>query len=887
MESFLSQLKLIDNGTKWHKVDLHIHTPESREYKDKKVSYEAIMETAKSARLDMIAITDHNTGAGIDQAKQAAKTTDLVLLPGVEIEVEGIHVLGIFSESSTADDIKYVLHNLKIKDKDMGKKETISDVELSIPQVLREITRAGGIPIIAHTDSSKGLTKEIKGMWRTKLIQHETLKVLEITKNETKKFFDGTDPYYQRKLACIKNSDAHSLEEIGRRATWIKMGECNFRGLKQIIHEPDLRISLAEPRPEPYPRIIGMDVSGGLYKDDIFHFNNNLNCIIGGRGAGKSAIIDFIRFALDSPPRTSEFLREFNQRIVNLLGVGNSVRLCVDSGDGKYIIERYLLDFATERVSGKEERVTEMFSEEAIYQMIDGQVVEVSKPVWEIFDIEVFGQGEVFELTRRADDQLKLIDEYIGAEELFQQEKDLIGDLGTNSKEIIGLQEREAALAEKLKARTELKEKIRKLEGQLKADIFKNHVLWQAEKRYFAEVRSNLQLERNSIQDNINETVIPELPEIDEKSPNIGAVKEVSELFAELFRSLLTSRQNELALIDKTTGKINSKFIAWKREFDVHEEKFKDKLAELGVSSYKALAEQLNSFKTQEFNLEKKVLPQYQTATKELRRVQGERRQLLASLETTQKEVREKRLKVVKEMSGELEKGDVKIKINPGANRKKFFGLLDEIYAGSDIYRRKEQLQKICLSTTPLELVDLILGEKEDKLVELCGITDDTARKIVRTPSYEELHRLQVCPLQDQLAVYLKKAKGEDFSPLKDLSYGEKCTAIFSIALLGKKKPLLVDQPEDELDHAFVIDNIVEHIRGVKEKRQLLVSTHNANIPVLGDAELIFKVTKVAGEDKCTVEEQGAFEKESIIEKLQGLEGGPEAFRRRREKYGI
>jgi predicted ATPase len=238
-------------------------------------------------------------------------------------------------------------------------------------------------------------------------------------------------------------------------------------------------------------------------------------------------------------------------------------------------------------------------------------------------------------------------------------------------------------------------------------------------------------------------------------------------------------------------------------------------------------------------------------------------------------------------MSGELQKGDVKIEINPRANRKKFFDLLDEIYAGSDIYRRRDQLQKICLSTTPMELVDLILNKNKDKLVESCGITEDTAGKIVRTPGYEELHQIQVCLLQDELAVYLRKAKGEDFSPLKDLSYGEKCTAIFSIALLGKKKPLLVDQPEDELDHAFVIDNIVEHIRGVKEKRQLLVSTHNANIPVLGDAELILKVTKVPGEDKCTVEEKGAFEKESIIGKLQDLEGGPEAFRRRREKYGI
>jgi hypothetical protein len=610
MESFLSQLKLVDNGARWYKLDLHVHTPKSHDYKDTNTSYEAIVQKSVSSGLDMIAVTDHNTGAGYEEMRAAARGTSLVVLPGVEITVAGIHVLGIFPEKDTATDINYLLHNLKIKDEHMGKKETISSIELSIPQVLEEITNAGGLPIIAHTDSSKGLAKELEGMYRTKLIQHKAIKVMEITRDTSKRFFDGTDPSYKRKLACIKSSDAHCLDEIAQRATWIKMGQCNFRGLKQIIHEPDLRISLTEPSPEPYPTIIGMDVSGGLYKDDIFHLNKNLNSIIGGRGAGKSAILDFIRFALNSPPRSGEFLREFNQRIARLLGVGNSVRLCVDNGDGTYIIERYLLDFSTERLSGREERVTEIFSEESIYQIINGQPVEVSKPVWEIFDIEVFGQGEVFELTRRADDQLKLIDEYIGAEELFKQEKDQISNLKTNSKEIIGLQEQEATLAEELKVRTELKEKIKKLEEQLKADIFKDHGLWQAEKRYFSEVMDSLELEGKSIQDKIDETVIPELPEIDEKSPNIGTINKVSELFQELFDNLLISRQNELALLDKITGKINSKFTAWERQFDAHEEIFRDKLAELGVSSYKALADQLSSLKKQEFNLEKKVLPQ-------------------------------------------------------------------------------------------------------------------------------------------------------------------------------------------------------------------------------------------------------------------------------------
>lgn len=259
MQDFLSQIKLVDNGAKFYKTDLHFHTPESHDYKDKSIPYKDLVEKAISKGINMIAITDHNTGTGYKKMLKAANGTSLVVLPGVEITVEGIHILGIFPEKDTAEDVTYLLHNLKIKDKDMGKKETISNVELSIPKVLEEITNAGGIPIIAHTDSDKGLTKATKGRWRTELIRHKHLKVVEITKDATKRFFDGSDPQYNKKLSCIKSSDAHHPNEIGQRATWIKMGECSFRGLKQIIHEPDLRIYLTEPVSDNYPKIIGMD----------------------------------------------------------------------------------------------------------------------------------------------------------------------------------------------------------------------------------------------------------------------------------------------------------------------------------------------------------------------------------------------------------------------------------------------------------------------------------------------------------------------------------------------------------------------------------------------------------------------------------------------------
>jgi ABC-type lipoprotein export system ATPase subunit len=145
---------------------------------------------------------------------------------------------------------------------------------------------------------------------------------------------------------------------------------------------------------------------------------------------------------------------------------------------------------------------------------------------------------------------------------------------------------------------------------------------------------------------------------------------------------------------------------------------------------------------------------------------------------------------------------------------------------------------------------------------------------------------LQVCNMDAIPHILLKKAGESSFTELQKLSLGEKCSAILSIALLQKDKPLVIDQPEDELDPSFIGENIVEAIRKVKGQRQLVFCTKDPNIPVLGDAELVLKVRKEPGVPFCRVEAQGSLEEPEVMRHIQGLEGGVEAFEKRRRKYG-
>jgi ABC-type lipoprotein export system ATPase subunit len=120
---------------------------------------------------------------------------------------------------------------------------------------------------------------------------------------------------------------------------------------------------------------------------------------------------------------------------------------------------------------------------------------------------------------------------------------------------------------------------------------------------------------------------------------------------------------------------------------------------------------------------------------------------------------------------------------------------------------------------------------------------------------------------------------------LSRLSVGEKCSAVLSIALLNKRRPLVIDQPEDDLDHGFVTQSVVESLRSAKQQRQVIAATHNPNIPVLGDADLVIRVERVPGQELCRVKVRGGLELPEVTREVQMLEGGPEAFERRRRRY--
>ena len=162
-----------------------------------------------------------------------------------------------------------------------------------------------------------------------------------------------------------------------------------------------------------------------------------------------------------------------------------------------------------------------------------------------------------------------------------------------------------------------------------------------------------------------------------------------------------------------------------------------------------------------------------------------------------------------------------------------------------------------CESFTADKFVEVIRTDSIHQLTSV-GITQNNASRMINALTDDVLYKIERVDVPQLPSVRIKREGETVYTDFSSLSVGEKCSAILSIALLSKGKPLVIDQPEDDLDHAFIINSIVEGIRTAKSDRQIVAATHNPNIPVLGDAEMVFRVARRAGNDICYIQTQGA-----------------------------
>lgn len=884
VSSDLERLGSSPAGCKLWRVDLHTHTPASSDSRWKQgVTAHEIVAAYAGGGISLIAITDHSTAQYVDDMKSAAKSyskrnkTQFNVLPGVEIYAEGVHLTAIFPETTSSQDITLFLGRLGLKKSDFGKEGVL--VDMTISSIAGEVRKEGGLLVGAHCNSSRGIVNELDGRART--VALKSVDYLELRADQSDKQVEKTVTYVRKQLGLpnmpfVFSSDAHSETEIQESVSLIKMDAPTFSGVKQLLHEPHLRSPGREPPGNSITRILGVVVDDGIYKNTALQLSRDLNVIVGGRGAGKSALVDIIRFVLDFEAIVGGYQEAVDKRLAGFFEDGDEVRLYVEANGDRFCIRRTMDSFRTQKAF-------EITSSPEVYLLRkDGPLRERKHPS-SLLDIDIYGQGEVLQLADRAEDQLTLLDTFVDLSDIDASISERLSLLQENSASHFEALEEKAELEDAISRKGDMKARIAELDQHLGAPVFRENESWERQKHYVSEVQDALSAIAAGVTHSPLDNVVEPAYPADETKNTI--LQGLSTEYESLVSGLTDLSDKQRQAFAAAQRKIEKQISGWQERYEAAKKSLEEELHKLGLREVKHAYEERSDLKADLKKIEKTLEPKLKGVEKKIEVLQKEREAALKQLNEQVRLRSEARLQAAKDINEKLPP-NIQLEVRQLGNLEGFFGFLDQsVFARSGIRSRARHIHKIIEAFSPLQLATLIRSKNTGAL-EKAGLTADAALKIVSAP--EEAVRSIEEVLLDDLPIFSLRREGETkFVPLDELSLGEKCSAILSVLLVSEGRPLVIDEPEAELDHDFICNDVVESMRSVKGMRQIVTCTHNPNIPVLGDAEMIVKVSKLTGKAQCVIDHSGGFEHPDSLRYLKQLEGGEDALRRRSEKYEL
>lgn len=621
-----------------------------------------------------------------------------------------------------------------------------------------------------------------------------------------------------------------------------------------------------------FHRIRSLAIDGGFVANTHLEFAPGLNCIIGGRGTGKTTIVEFLRFGLNRMPHAQhekEQVQALSRLLTQNLNSGR-VKIGIQTKEG--------LRYDVTRLVGEVPRV---FSEA-------GEPIAISLP-GPLFSAEVYSQSQIEQIAQNPRAQLDLIDSFL-REEIpnLQREIDegvrLLGanadQMQTKQRELDDLREQGQELpdvCEKLKAfdhatASEPDQQLRRAHEAKALRERQARVICEAGKRFTMLRGAVAAVER----------------QIGADRQVLDAASLARETHAPVMEKAAATIEQVFCIVTGLLADTTLALEAGADELAVVERKLQDEhaLADREYQELVARSQQEQQQAQQRILLLKRhaelvsVTQRHGHCLTEITRLRQEHQQLLERLIELRETRYRLRLRQVEALNERLAPM-VRIRLQQFGDTSAYRELLAGALHGSGIHY-SSLLEKIISRIPPENLVALVRDDQAEQLAAELDIDVERARRFL-TPlrSFQLLHQLETIDLADRPTIELKD--GERYKDCADASTGQKCTAILPLLLLEGEAPLIIDQPEDNLDNAFVFDTVVQSILRVKPSRQLILVTHNPNIPVLGEAERVF-VMASSGTAAEVIAAGSVDEMRDHIERL--LEGGADAFQRRMKRYG-
>ena len=859
-------------GSEWRKWDLHIHTPSSYDYKNRNITDEDFVKEISKYEVSAIAITDHHV-IDIKRIKNISKLAEkqnIVVFPGIEILSESrgkepIHIVGIFSEECNIDYIWPQIENRTRIREIKGKGRKPNEIYCDLDDTINLIHELGGIVTIHAGNKSNSIDNISHALPHGEAQKRDIAEKVDVFEVATEKDVEDYKSIInkrisreiRKKLPIIICSDNHDIKKYSvKQNCWIK-ADLTFNGLKQILFEPYSRVRIQAGKPEPkndYQIIDSICFDNNEMGRQEILFNPNLNTIIGGRSSGKSILVGCLSVLLNSgkaPKVPTKYFERYNEYIKRI-SKDASVKWRDGSSEDRKIIY-YAQSEISEIVHPNEDGTTG----------INDIIKNIIRKDFESF-IEAYKSNSTLnttEINRKINTFCEL------KRRIHEKEKD-ISDIGNKIGIIAGIK----------KLEKEIEDIKKSIKGYLTAE----------EDIEFKKLKENLErdeiLQQTLASDKNQLEIIKKIKIFNNIDPMISSVSDnyYKSLF-DFYEKLKTDTEKSwIEFIDRLKNEIE------KKEKDISETRSKIIVSELYKKGCRFNENnELLSLKEETLRSEINKKNEIEKIEMELSKL----RELLINCKTKIWTCFEEYKKNIEELAEKLviEKDKIKINAKVIFRYKVFYEQISQT-----IDMRSKEIQQYDFDRADIIDKEKYMSEIYEKIINYKFTLKKDFQQALIDLYAKSYYKITFDIIYD----------GESFEMMSE---GKK--AFIALRLLldfdNSECPIIIDQPEDDLDNRAIYEKLVKYLREQKTKRQIILVTHNPNVVVGADAELVIVANQhgidspnqenIKFEYYCNSIENSFNDKSMSVTLLkQGirehiceiLEGGVTAFQIREKKYG-
>ena len=829
-----------------------------------------------------------------------------VIFPGVELTANGgIHLLLLMDPGQSQDHVEDLLSRLGLTVDKRGKRS--GRTSKSVEEILEECEE-GTLVVGAHVNGPKGLFK-LTGEDRIAVLNHPNLAAVEINpdiqdegdleledkvvtdQNFDHSWLDGSKPEVEGLLPQVWASDGHRYHKLGQRFTWVKMTRPNFEGLRLALLDgknslkPAKRDNPGDPNYQPKLAIESITINEGKLIGRSppmeIKFNPWLNTIIGGRGTGKSTIVDFLRVTMRREQELDDSYKgslrdQFNRRLPippNLYEEGlltEKTRIDVIYRKNS---KRFKLSWSTD---GSAESIT--------YIAGDQQRSEEGR-IRERFPVRIYSQKQLFQLAQKPNSLLTVIDD---SNDVNRAELDrsietkrarylsLCAEIRSVSKQLDKLPARRSDL-------TEREHKLDVIQEAGHPEALKEYRIRHQQNKTWTRIRQDVFQDIESLGSRTKDIGLADFDAVTgaEDDPKLEHLESmhntlkstVDELKLRVANSIAEALQ---AIADISRSKDAVQWHQIVQTSKIQSDKAEDHLSRKGISTPGEYEDLLRQAEEARHSIE-----ELQKQEQVRRELEQERSKVLSEYRDLREQLSDRRKGFAKESSGEM----ISIGIESCSGHEDLEEDLVELLGIDRFGRDRQAIAQRIRPETDEDWDWLKLDHEVESIRQFQSeesgswdARDSRFEKKLKAIPPERIDRLALYSPEDSVSVTLKGDKKT--MPIGQGSPGQQTAALLAFVLGYGDEPIILDQPEDDLDNTVINDVLVRQLREIKLNRQIIIVTHNANIVVNGDAEIVLSLHVPCGQSliRC----QGGLQEQEIRDEIcRVMEGGREAFESR------